>query len=102
MSLLQAVIRLQTWVRIFLAKCRRKRLFIRYFSTRQACKAIILDMAAKRNSKAIDAIINREQTQRTESKLRDAAVFTQFTWRKKKNYVAAENLERLKHDQVSR
>ena len=99
MSLLQAVIRIQTWVRIFLAKCRRKLLFYRYFSSRQACKAVILDMAAKRNQKAISAIVNREQFARTESNLKEAAVFTQIMWRKKKSYVAAENLERLKYDQ---
>ena len=99
MSLLQAVIRIQTWVRIFLAKCRRKLLFYRYFSGRQACKAVILDMASKRNQKAISAIVNREQFARTESNLKEAAVFTQIMWRKKKSYVAAENLERLKYDQ---
>ena len=32
-------------------------------------------------------------------KLRDSVLFTQTNWRKKKSYVAATNLEKLKDDQ---
>ena len=47
----------------------------------------------------ITSISLHHTTHNTQHRLRDAVLFSQSNWRKKKNYVAATNLEKLKEDQ---
>jgi hypothetical protein len=98
-SLLQAAIKIQTLIRIFLAMVYKERLFIKYLSMRQAGKGVILQLASEGLQSRIEKIIRTEQISRTSLRLKDAVLFTQSSWRKKKSYVAATNLERLKEDQ---
>lgn len=98
-SHLQAVIKIQTLIRVFLAKCLRRRLFTKEFSTRQVAKMVIRETMLKDLKESAEETIKREQMMRTEDKLKAAATFTQAMWRNKKSYVPESSLQRRLADQ---
>jgi len=98
-SQLQAVIKIQTRMRIYLSKMRKYYLQMIQLSRRQTGRAIIIEETIKEIKKSIDDKIRLEELSRTKDKLIKAITFTQSVWRKKKNFVPEENLEKIKNDQ---
>eukprot|EP01038_Epipyxis_sp_PR26KG_P012343 gene12343-16554_t len=98
-SYLQAAVIIQTRIRIFLDKLKRKHLFMLKLSQSQAAKRVIYELTSDYvNEKAELLIKQQNETRMNENRLA-AALFTQQVWRKKNKYAVAENLEKKIYDQ---
>ena len=98
-SHLQGVIMVQTHMRMYLARLRRRTLYMIRLSGGQIAKSVLIKATQDGIKVLINGKIREEELKRKGEKLTKAALLTQNMWRKKKNYLAEESLERVKRDQ---
>jgi hypothetical protein len=99
-SYLQAVIHIQSRIRIFLAKVAREKLYSKSLLKSKPVRTILLSEAKKELTARVESKIRSYQDKRKNEKLREAAMMTQSKWRQKKKYFPEENLKRQRRDQT--
>lgn len=98
-SYLQAIVMIQTRMRMFLSKRRRRELYVKLFSLCGPAQELILQCISERREKMLAEKVAESRQTRQKGKYHAAISFTQTQWRRKKNYETSENLQRAKQNQ---
>jgi hypothetical protein len=99
MSYLQAVLLVQTRMRVYLARKQKRFLYMERFSRTFVARGILAGEMMELNKSIVHKSIQAERRKRLDSKVRQAVVLTQRLWRKKAKSVPEENLARSQADQ---